>query len=144
LSAVLNVEAAAGWSEVFAAASSKVSAQASSNGGGNATSVGGYIQNWTSASVGQPSRSGSGNPGNWGGTTVWQAATSNGTATGTIWLSGDKICASTRVKLRHNSQAVKVVTKCQRVRPRRAASNQPTLFKWLTGSSDSQSKANKS
>ena len=119
LRAVLNVEAGAGWSEVFAAASSNVAAQASSGGGGNATRVSGNIQNWSNATVGPTSSGGSGNTGNSGGTVVWGATTSSGTATGTVWLSGNKLCASTRVGLNHNKHTVKVVTKCRRVNPSR-------------------------
>ena len=143
LRAVLNVEAGAGWSEVFGAASSNVAAQASSSGGGNATRVIGNIQNWSNSAVGPASSGGSGNTGNSGGKTVWQATTTSGTATGTVWLSGNTMCASTRVKLRHNAQAVKVVTKCQHLRPRRDVSNQPTLFKWLARAFDSHTTAEK-
>ena len=120
LRAVLKVEAGAGWSEVFTAASANVAAHASS-GGGNAIRVSGNIQIWSKASVFQASSGGSGSMGSGagGGTTVWQAATSNGTATGTIWLTGNMICASTHVRLRHSDRAVKAKTKCRHIATRR-------------------------
>ena len=144
LRAVLNVEASAGWSEVFAGASANVAAQSSSKGYGNATSVAGYIQNWSSATVGQASSGSIGKTGNGGGPTVWQATTSSGTATGTVWLSGNTMCVSTRVKLRHNAHAMKAVTKCEHLRTHRDVSNKPTLFKWLTTAFESRNTAEKS
>ena len=143
LRSVLNVEAGAGWFEVSAAASSNIFAQASSSSHGSPTRVSAGLQNWSSATAGQARRSSPGEMGNASGTKVWQATTSSGTATGTVWLSGNTMCASARVKLRHNAQAVKVVTKCQQLRPRRHVNNLHGPFNWLATAVESRNTAEK-